>query len=699
MLSLDLILAAAAAMALSGLPSCLLPPRSKAGQLASVFLMCGGGALGVAALVLSFQGGGARVALSLGWMLPWGSFSVALDPLSALFLALVFVVPPLGSIYGLGYWAQGGHPRSGSRLSLAYGLLAGAMVMVVVARDGVLFLIAWELMALAAYFAATASDDGRALRQAGWIYLIATHIGTLCLFAMFSLLHRATGSFSFAAAPFLSSGTAGAIFVLAIVGFGFKAGFLPLHFWLPEAHANAPSHVSAVMSGVMLKMGLYGILRMTSLMPTPPAWWGDTLLAVGAIGGIAGIVFAIGQTDIKKVLAYSSVENVGIVAMGIGLALLGLSLGRGELVLLGLGGALLHVWNHGLFKPLLFLGAGAVLHATGTRDMEKLGGLVKRMPKLTFLFLVGAVAICGLPPLNGFASEWVLYLGFFRALISPNAPGAAVAAAAGTASVAATAAVALAMIGALAVACFVRLYGGVFLGSARSETGAHARDPGLSMLLPIAILALACAFIGLFPVVVLPAIEGAVGAWSPLAASTMPGQGLAEAAPLEWISKLGLGLIAASVLIYLVMRISVRARERGSLTRNSHIKGEHTRSSHIGRESRSVVTWDCGYARPTGRMQYTASSFGDGIGSLFTSLLRPKGRKPSISGPFPAPSAFEGQLPDAVLDRLVLPAAKAIDSQLPRFRVFQRGQTHLYVLYVLVITIVLFAFGGMGVPQ
>jgi hydrogenase-4 component B len=683
MLSLGLILAAAALMALSGLPPCLFPPRSRRAQVAATALISAGGALGLAALVLSIPDSAHE--LRWTWSLPWGSFSIALDPLSAVFLALVFAIPPLGSIYALEYWRHAEHPRSGPRLSLAYGLLASSMALVLVARDGALFLIAWELMALSAYFATTASDEGRALRKAGWIYLIATHVGTLLLFAMFALWRLATGSFALESAPFRSAEAAGAVFALAVAGFGFKAGFVPLHFWLPEAHANAPSHVSAVMSGVMLKMGIYGILRMSSLMPTPPLWWGASLLAIGAVSGVAGIVFAIGQTDIKRVLAYSSVENVGVIAMGAGLALLGLSLGRWELALLGMGGALLHVWNHGLFKSLLFLGAGAITHAAGTRDMERLGGLAKRMPKLAALFFIGAAAICALPPLNGFASEWLLYLGFFKALGSPDAPAAI---GGNPAAVAATAAVALAMIGALAVACFVRLYGSVFLGSARSPSGARARDPGASMLLPLAVLALACAFIGLAPSIALPAVEGAARAWS---AGSLPtgGPSLSQAAPLGWISALGFGLAAASAAICLILRAARRPYTRSSRMRTAKLSGY----------CRSVLTWDCGYARPTARMQYTASSFGDTLVGLFASFLRPKGRKPAVRGAFPAPSSFEGELPDAVLDRLVLPAAGAIDRLLPRFRIFQRGQTSLYLLYVLAITIVLFAFGGLGVPQ
>jgi hydrogenase-4 component B len=674
MLSLYLILAAAVAMGASGLPTCLFPPRSRWGQAASALLMSAGGILGLSALVIAgFPAGaaGGAASVSLAWTLPWGNFALALDPLGAVFLSLIFIVPPLGSIYGLEYWRQSEHPRSGRRLALAFGVLAGAMVFVVLARDGTLFLIAWEIMALAAYFALSASDEGLPLRRAGWVYLIATHMGTLCLFAMFALWRGATGSFSLTAAPALGPGVAGATFVLALVGFGFKAGFLPLHFWLPGAHANAPSHVSAVMSGVMLKMGVYGILRMCSLMPAPPGWWGGTFMAVGAATGLAGIVFAIGQGDVKRVLAYSSVENLGIVAMGMGLALLGRGLGRPELLLLGLGGALLHVWNHGLFKPLLFFGAGAVMHATGTRDIEKLGGLAKRAPILAALFLLAAVAICGLPPLNGFASEWLLYLGFFKALGPSQSFGPGP-------GLAASAAVALAMIGALAVACFVRLYGGIFLGAARSEAGERGRDPGPAMLLPMAALALACAAVGLAPGAVIPAIGAAVDSFSGACGDPALGAGAAASlgslAPLGWIGALGSGLAAAAALVLLCLR---RARRRAP----------------------KRLTWDCGYARPTARMQYTASSFGDSILGLFAAPFAQKVRPRGPKGFFPAAARYGGELPDAVLDGLVIPAASAFDKLLPRFRVFQKGQTHLYILYVLVITIVLFALGGVGVPQ
>jgi len=296
-MSVWMMLAAIAALGLSGLPACLFSCRWAAGQKLTTLLMLLGSGLGLSGVVMSLNEP-TTASVGSAWFLPWGRFAVAIDPLSVVFLLPVFVVPVLGSIYGLGYWNQSEHSSNGRRLGLFYGLLAGGMALVTIARDGVLFLIAWEIMAIAAYFAATAEDDNPEVRRAGWVYLIATHIGTLCLIAMFALWNQATGSFALSPTQGMSSELAGALFVLAVIGFGFKAGLMPLHVWLPGAHANAPSHVSAVMSGVMLKMGVYGIVRMTALLPAPEMWWGGVLLAVGAVTGIAGIAFAIGQHDL-----------------------------------------------------------------------------------------------------------------------------------------------------------------------------------------------------------------------------------------------------------------------------------------------------------------------------------------------------------------------------------------------------------------
>ena len=288
-----------------------------------------------------------------------------------------------------------------------------------------MFLLGWEMMALSAFFLVSTEDHLASCREAGWIYLVATHIGTLGLFAMLALWRWATGSFDLvpAAEGVLSVGVQHSLFLLALLVFGLKAGMMPLHFWLPTAHANAPSHVSAILSGVVLKIGIYGLLRMLSLLPNPPAAWGGLILLLAACSALLGVVFALGQHDLKRLLAYHSVENIGIILMGLGLAMLGRSLDRPTWMVLGMAGCLLHVWNHSFFKSLLFFCAGSVLHSAHTREIDRLGGLAKRMPSTAFLFQIGAVAICGLPPLNGFVSELLIYLGLLASVVAPTGGG------------------------------------------------------------------------------------------------------------------------------------------------------------------------------------------------------------------------------------------------------------------------------------
>ncbi len=667
MTTLELVVTAAALLCISGVPALIAPPRSALGQRLTTVLVLAGSILGLIGSVSTLAGSAVSDGLRLPWFLPQGQGAVGLDPLSACFLVLIFIVPALGSIYGLSYWKQADHADTGRKLGLFYGILAGSMALVVVARNGFLFLIVWEVMAMAAFFAATVEDDSPEVRSAGWVYLIATHVGTLCLLAMFAFWKRATGSFQFEQAPAMPQAVAGIIFVLALVGFGFKAGIMPLHVWLPGAHANAPSHVSAVMSGVMLKMGVYGIVRMTSLLPLPATWWGSTMLIAGAVTGLAGIAFAISQNDIKRMLAYSSIENIGIICMGIGLALLGRAMGRVDWMLLGMGGALLHVWNHGLFKPLLFFNAGAIIHAQGTRELDRMGGVARSLPLLAALFAIGAVAISALPPLNGFVSEWLLYLGLFGTLGLDGGAGF---------PVAATAAVALAMTGALAVATFVKLLGTVFLGSLRrpdaeADAARHAHRPSMAMTGPMLALAAACLAIGLVPSLCIPAIERAVYGWMP---ATAHGEALLVLAPVRWITFAGVALIA------LLAGIAVAARLMLG-----------------GKTVRRGPTWDCGYARPTARMQYTGSSFGQSIVGLFSMVLRPRTAKPQVSGTMPAQAAFESRIPDTVLDSAVVPVFSFLGLQLPRIRIMQQGKLNLYLLYIVAITVLLFIFGSMGV--
>ena len=653
MVSLWLILGGVALQGLSGVPAFFFPRRSAAGQRTTFGLLTLGSALGLAGVVLNALGAGGASVLTLGWTLPWGQFSLGLDALGNVFLVLIFVVPALGAGYGLGYWRQSDHPDNGKRLGLAFGILSAAMALVVISRDGVLFLLAWESMALAAFFAITTEDEDPEVRQAGWVYLVATHVGTLCLLVMFGLWARTTGSFSLEAHP-MPREAASAVFVLALVGFGFKAGLMPLHFWLPGAHARAPSHVSAVLSGVMLKVGVYGLLRMTSLLPVGD-WWGGAVLAVGVLTGVLGVAFSLAQQDWKRLLAYSSIDNVGIIAMGLGLALLGRYQGRGDWVVLGLGAALLHVWNHGLFKPLLFFNAGAVIHATHTRSLDQMGGLGKTMPWTLGLFVVGALALCGLPPLNGFVGEWYLYLGLFHTLGGPSATVAVAAAGAG-----------LALIGALAVAGFVKVTGAVFLGASRNpQPNPHLmRDPGVAMLVPMVVLAGLCLALGLGSPWVVPALEAAVQAWAPTVAPS-----LATLAPTSWITGAALVILGAGIF------------------------GVGMQFLPGAKKARSVVTWDCGYARPTGLMQYTASSLTDGVVRLFGFMLRPRGL-PGTPELFAAKWSFQRLVPDVVLERWLMPFARLVGKLVPRIRIFQQGQTHVYLLYILIITLLLFAVAG-----
>ena len=622
------------------------------GERIATVLMVLGAACGIAGAILAMARPSSGI--DLDWPVPGGRFATRVDSISALFIVQIFLISALGSVYGLGYWKQSEHPRDGRKLRLFFGLMTASMALLVCARNTMLFMAGWEVMALAAFLTLSAQDDQRPVREVGYVYMVATRLATLCLFALFAVLFAATGTFDFAASRPISPGAANAILILAIVGFGLKAGVMPMHVWLPGAHANAPSHVSALMSGVLIKMGIYGLVRVFSLFPHPPLWWGQLILLFGGVSGVLGVAFAISQHDFKRLLAYHSVENIGIICMGLGVALLGRSLGNGALVALGLGGAMLHVWNHGLFKGLLFLSAGSVLHATHTREIDELGGLAKRMPWTALGFLVGAIAICGLPPLNGFISELLVYLGLFRSAALPQ----------GTLWLTgALGAPALALIGALALACFVKVHGAMFLGEPRSERTAGATESSRFILVPMAVLAGLCFVVGLLPWVVAPILDKAVVAWAP----ELAGERLAVLAPLSWVSLLG-GLLLVTLV--------------GGVAWFRH----HLRKKPAG----STGTWDCGYVAPGPTMQYSSSSFAQTLVGLFSWALRPKVSKPDTRGLFPHPEAFTSNVADVVLDSILIPAAELGSRAVRWFRWVQRGSMQAYLLYILLTLIVLF---------
>lgn len=651
-----LVLMGAIVVAASGFPGLFFRRTALTGQWLTTLLAVSGAGLGLAGVGWFLVTGESR-AIVRDWLPQGIRLNVAVDGLSAIFLIPVFLISLLGSIYGLGYWKQTEHQENGRKLRLFYGLLGGSMALVVLARNGYLFLFAWEIMALSAFFLVTTEDDKPDVREAGWIYLVATRLATVFLFALFALLYAASGSFKLVALTEsdLAPGMATAIFVLALFGFGIKMGIMPVHVWLPSAHATAPSHVSAIMSGVILKMGVYGLVRITSLLPNPPLAWGATVLALGTVSGVLGVAFAVGQRDLKRLLAYSSIENIGIIMMGLGLALIGRSLGRADWVILGMAGCLLHVCNHALFKGLLFFCAGSVIHGAGTREIDHLGGLAKSMPRTALCFIIGSVAICGLPPLNSFVSEFFIYLGLFDTLVDRSRPAFAAAA---------LAAAALALIGALAVACFVKAYGAVFLGTARSEHSRHAHESPLSMLLPMSVLAGGCFVIGLAPRLIAPALESGIVAWSPDVADV--GRRLAVLAPLHWISIMSCGLVAGLWLGWLVLSSRLRS--------NVVSQG---------------ATWGCGFSAPNTRMQYTSSSFSQMLVDLFAWALHPRTHRPLNLALFPQKTDFHREVPDAVLDEAALPTFHFVARLFTWLRFLQQGNVQIYLLYIFLVLVAL----------
>jgi hydrogenase-4 component B len=606
-----------------------------------------GALLGLIGTVLALLQPG-PLSLEFPWPSLGGLFALRFDALTAIFLLPLFLITTTGQLYGLGYR----HPRA-TWINFFYPFLAAGVAILLLAGNGVVFLIGWEIMVLASFFLVFTERENDETFPAGFLYLAATHTGTLALFGAFALLGGPACFERLPAAGSLSAVGNSSLFLLALFGFCFKAGVMPLHIWLPRAHAAAPSQVSALMSGVMIKTGIYGLLRIAFMFRDIPDWWGWLILALGVVSGIMGVVLAIAQHDLKRLLAYHSVENIGIIMIGIGAGLLGVSRNLPGLALLGLAGALLHVINHGLFKALLFLSGGAMVRATHTREMAAYGGLLRAMPLTGLFFLGGAVAICGLPPLNGFVSEWLIYLGLFRgALPETGLPGLLPAVAG------------LAAIGGLALLCFTKVFGLCFLGAARPEHREVGEAPG-AMLAAMAILLTACFAIGLAPLGLLPLLSAAI---AQLGITDGSGTELASLAPAGYIS------LGALLLLLLVGLIAAR----GYLRRRQP-------------PAPRSVTWGCGYALPLPRARYTVSSYAEMITHLFHWSLRTRTEEEKPTGLFPAQANFATHAPDLVLDLIILPLATALSPLATRLRgVVQHGVIGLYLLsYALVLCVLL----------
>ena len=612
-----------------------------------------GGCLTSGATAIAVLITGRRVAVTVPSTAPGGNWTFALDPLAAVFVATTCFVGACCVAFGTPYLAEERAHRPVWYAHTVFAVLIASLALVVTAQAVVPFLIAWELMAIGSYLIIVFEDEKADARRAGLIYIIATHTGTLGLFAMFASWGAHASAWSFAAlaaaAPSLPH-HGGVVLALAVLGFGFKAGFVPLHFWLPPAHSAAPAHVSGLLSGIIIKTGIYGLLRVVTMLGgAPPPWWGWAMLGLGVVSGVLGVLWALAQHDIKRLLAYHSVENIGIIGIGIGIGSLGATYGHPGIAVLGYAGALLHTVNHALFKSLLFLGSGAVYHATGTRDMEVLGGLAKRLPYTWVAFFIGATAIIGVPPLNGFVSEWLVYVGLFRSAQSRD-----------TLRLAALGVPALALIGALALACFAKVSGVVFLGHARSARARDAHEVPRALLLPMFVLAGACVLLGFAPGFgILAVVDTAATVAGGMPNATV--EALEVVRDSAWVSGVALALLALLAMGWLVRRVLLRRRV-----------------------VRAVETWGCGYPLPSPRMQYTASSFAAPLLSTFGPL---SGVVETSSA-----SAFHTEPVDLVLDRSAIPAWHWVRRTAMRLRPIQQGRLHIYLLYVMVAVVVLLAY-------
>jgi hydrogenase-4 component B len=597
------------------------------------------GALAGVAAAMNVLVSGADWEWRSGFLLGGETLHFRLDGVSALFLALSGVVGGAGAVYAREYWGDVQFPTSAPRGRRWWSGLLLSIGGVLVASNSLHFLFAWEMFTVCAYFLVTLDRSRRNVRAAGWLYLAASHVGTICLFAFFCAVAARTGSWDLG--PMRERTELAPLFWLVLIGFGVKGGVFPLHVWLPSAHASAPSHVSAILSGVAIKMGIYGIVRFSGWLPLP-AEAGWVIIGLGTAGALIGIAFALAQEDLKRLLAYSSVENVGVIMIGLGMAILGAK-NNEPWGGLALAGALLHVWNHGLFKSLLFFGAGSVLHATGTREMSRLGGLWRMMPWTAACFATGAMAVSALPPFNGFVSEWLVYLGLFDA-----ARGR------GPASWAAMlAAISLGMTGALALASFVKASAIVFLGTARTRAASDAHECGRLMRVPMIVLATLCLGIGLAPAWCWPLIARAAGAWRPVPA------GADMSAPLAALG--GVHVALAALLVFAVALLWTRVRSVGL---------------------RRAPTWGCGFATPTSRMQYTSGAFAASASRWFSALLQREYLVRRPRGVFPGSAIYLRRVPEAVLERIVEPVARAVIRVSTLVRRLQHGRLQFYIVYV-----------------
>jgi len=619
------------------------------------------------------------VAWSLYSGVPYLSYAVRLDPLSAYFNLALSLLAASVSIYSLGYLRHGADGGTPGLFCFFLNLLLFALTLVFTASNVLSFLIAWELMTVAAYFLVVFDHESAESRKGGLLYILMSRGGTGMLFVGFLLLATAAGSMEFSAlhniGERLTAFSSTLAFVLLFVGFGVKAGIIPVHIWLPAAHPVAPSNISALMSGIVIKTGIYGMARVFfDFYGAAPVWAGMVVLLVGVISGGLGVLYALMEHDLKRLLAYHSIENIGIILMGFGSALLFRSFGHPQLAALALVAGLFHTLNHGVFKCLLFLGAGGVFHATGSRNMEEMGGLIRRMPATALYFLVGAIAISGLPPLNGFVSEWFTYQALLAGFgATPELTRVAFPIAGAL----------LALTAALAAACFVKAFGITFLALPRSEEADNAREVSPAMRTGMAILAVACVLLGLGATWFLPVFDPITNQTFgiPISGNLVAGGGLLLTAgavrngsvSTAVIALLLVALGAVPLLLWLLWgRKSARA---------------------------SGPTWDCGLPGLTAANEYTATAFSKPLRMIFAALFRPRREIQAefdVSPYYPKAIRFASEIQPAFEKHFYDPLRVGVLTIASWMRRLQAGSIHAYLAYIFVTLILLLLFGVRG---
>lgn len=616
------------------------------------------------------------LSFSLPQFIPYLKIEFLVDNLAAYFILIISIVVFSASIYAVDYSKEYFEKYNIGLLGFLYNIFALSLILVVSASNIFWFLIVWEAMSVSSFFLVIYEYDKEKNQKAGFLYLVMTHIGAALITLAFLLLYKYSGSLAFESlrniGNVLPASAKDYIFLLALIGFGSKAGIVPLHIWLPSAHPAAPSHVSALMSGVMLKVAIYGFIRVIFyFLGAPALWWGILLITIASLSAILGVLYALMEHDLKRLLAFHSVENIGIILIGVSGAMIFSSLGFPNLAAIALIGGLFHILNHALFKGLLFLASGAVIKSTHTRNMEKLGGLIKSMPSTAILFLIGAISISALPPFNGFASEWIIFQSLFASIYIGSL----------AIKILFTVIIALlALTGALAAACFVKAFGITFLARGRSKEAENAKESSKKMRLGMGVLASLCVIIGIYPFPVLSALteisQGVIGGSSASGFISQNGfflsplgNNFSSYAPLLIV----VFMLALIPIIYLIEQV---------------LGGK--------KQARIYNTWDCG-GNLNPRMQYTATAFSKPIQMIFKNIYRPY-EKTEINyynddvKYFPSGMKYKSEVTEIYDKYLYSPIAQAIIGLSQKFNWIQFGNVNAYLLYIFLTLIILLLF-------